>query len=283
MNLGLHVSIAGSIDKAVDNAVASNCTAFQMFTRKPRQWITKELSDDEVSAFRTKLESSKIDKYAVCAHMPYFLNLASPEEAFYKQSLNTLVEEVKRCGMLGVQYLVIHLGNHMGAGTEVGIKNVVNACNTAIERVNNDVTILLENTAGTKDGIGSSFEEIRKILDRLETKTRFGVCLDTCHAFSAGYDLRTDESVHKTIDEFDKIIGLKELKIVHLNDSRGDLDSKMDAHEHIGMGFIREKGFAAIVTNEALKGTPLIMETPIDNRRDDEGNMKKVMELAATI
>jgi len=281
MKVGFHVSIAGSIDKAVDNATALNCTAFQIFTRNPRGWAVKDLVKEDVENFRKKLAASKIDRYAVCAHMPYLPNLSSSNKDLYKKSLNTLVNEVKRCGVLGVPYLVIHLGSHLGAGVEVGIKNLVNACNTAAEKVKNDVTILLENMAGTKNSVGSTFEELKQILDQLEPRKRFGVCLDTCHAFAAGYDLRSKDAVDNTVAAFDKNIGMKELRIVHLNDSKGDINCNLDRHEHIGMGYIGDKGFKAILTNSEIKKRILILETPIDNRRDDVGNLKKVRELAS--
>lgn len=281
MKIGLHVSISGSIDKAVDNATALKCTAFQIFTRNPRGWAAKNLVLEDVDSFKKKLVASKIDRYAVCAHMPYLPNLSSSKKDLYKKSLDTLVNEVKRCGMLGVPYLVIHLGSHLGAGTEVGIKNLVNACNTAAEKMKSEVTILLENTAGTKNSVGSRFEELKQILGQLEPGNRFGVCLDTCHAFAAGYDLRDKDAVENVIYAFDKNIGMKELRIVHLNDSKGDINCNVDRHEHVGMGYIGEKGFSAFLANDEIKKRPLILETPIDDRRDDVGNLKKVRELAS--
>ncbi|MFQ5940093.1 MAG: deoxyribonuclease IV [Nitrososphaerales archaeon] len=281
MKVGLHVSISGSIDRAVDNASVMNCTAFQIFTRNPRGWIAKDLVKGDVEGFKKKLAASKIDQNSVCAHMPYLPNLSSPEKDLYKKSLNTLINEVKRCGVLGVPYLVIHLGSHLGAGAEVGIRNLVYACNTAVKKVKNDVTILLENTAGTKNSVGSRFEEMEKILEQLEHRKRFGVCLDTCHAFAAGYDLRGKDVVDDVIAAFDKKIGMKELRIVHLNDSKGDINCNADRHEHIGMGYIGNKGFKAILTNNEVKRRLLILETPIDDRRDDKGNLEKVRELAS--
>lgn len=281
MQVGVHVSISGSIDRAVDNAMALKCTAFQIFTRNPRGWAAKNLAKEEVENFKAKLASSKIGSNAVVAHMPYLPNLSSSNKDLYKKSLNTFVNEVKRCGMLGVPYLVIHLGSHLGAGTEVGIKNLVNACNTAAAKASNDVTILLENTAGQKNSVGSKFEEIRQILDRLEARKRFGVCFDTCHAFAAGYDLRSKDRVEDAIAEFDKNVGMKELRVVHLNDSKYDLNCNRDRHEHIGLGYIGEKGFKAILAQKEFKNLPLILETPIDDRRDDVGNLKKVKELAS--
>lgn len=281
MQVGVHVSISGSIDRAVDNAMTLKCTAFQIFTRSPRGWAAKDLAKEEVENFKAKLVSSKIDPYAICAHMPYLPNLSSPNKDLYKKSLDTFVNEVKRCSMLGVPYLVIHLGSHRGAGTEVGIKNLVNACNTVAAKASNDVTILLENTAGQKNSVGSKFGEIEQILDQLEARKRFGVCFDTCHAFAAGYDLRSKDRVEDAIAEFDKNVGMKELRVVHLNDSKGDLNCNVDRHEHIGLGYIGEKGFKAILAQKEFKNLPLILETPIDDRRDDVGNLKKVKELAS--
>ena len=281
MKVGLHVSIAGSIDKAVDNAIELKCSAFQIFTRNPRTWTFKDLLTEDIQSFKKKLITSKIDQYATCAHMPYLPNLSSPKKDIYKKSLDTFVNEVKRCGLLDLSYLVIHLGSHLGEGTEVGIKNLVNACNIVVEKVNNNVTILLENTAGTKNSIGSRFEELKQILEQLESRKRFGICLDTCHAFAAGYDLRDKDVVDDMIASFDRYIGMKELHVVHINDSKGDINCNTDRHEHIGMGYIGDKGFRAILANNEIRKRLLILETPIDNRRDDVGNLEKVRELAS--
>lgn len=281
MKIGLHVSISGSIDKAVDNALALKCTAFQIFTRNPRGWASKNLTHEDTDNFKKKLLASKIERDAVCAHMPYLPNLSSSKKDLYKKSLVTFVNEVKRCAMLGIPYLVIHLGSHLGAGVQVGIKNLANACNTAASKADNDVMILLENMAGQKNSVGSHFEELKQILDLLEPRKRFGVCFDTCHAFAAGYDLRSKDAVEDTVAAFDKHVGMKELRVVHLNDSKGDINCNRDRHEHIGMGYIGEKGFRAFLSNNEIKKRPLILETPIDSRRDDAGNLRKVRELAS--
>lgn len=280
MQVGLHVSIADSIDGAVDAASELKCTAFQIFTRSPRQWAAKSLEKEAVVKFKEKLVASKIDRNAVCVHMPYLPNLSSPKKVLYKKSLNTLVSEVERCAMLGIPQLVIHLGSYVNATKEIGMKNLVNACKTAASKVDNDVLILLENMAGQKNSIGAKFEELKQILDMLEPRERFGVCFDTCHAFAAGYDLRTKDAVHDTIVEFDKHIGMKNLRIVHLNDSKFELNGNRDRHEHIGLGYIGEKGFKAILALEEFRKLPLILETPIDEKRDDVGNLQKVRELA---
>jgi len=280
VQLGVHVSIAGSIDKAVDNALELNCTAFQIFTRNPRGWAARSLVKEEVENFKAKLASSKIDRNAVCAHMPYLPNLSSSNKDLYKKSLDTFVNEVKRCNVLGIPQLVIHLGSHLGAGPEIGMKNLVNACNTAAE-ADNGVMILLENTAGQKNSIGSRFEELKKIFERLESRKKFGVCFDTCHAFAAGYDLRSKDKVQSVIAEFDKYVGMKNLRIVHLNDSKFELSCCKDRHEHVGLGHIGEKGFKAILAQNEFRNLPLILETPFDELGADVKNLQKVRELAS--
>jgi len=276
--LGVHVSISGSIDMAVDRAIERNCTAFQIFTRNPRGWKFKQLSNDETKIFVDKLTGSGIDP--AVAHMPYLPNLASPKKNIYAMSLKTLIAELDRCGRLKIPYLVTHLGSHLGRGMEVGFERIIDACNVALSKVKNNVMLLLENTAGTKNSMGSSFENIRYIIGRISARERVGICFDTCHGFAAGYDLRNTEAVQKTIEDFDKILGLRLLKAIHLNDSKGKLGSRIDRHEHIGMGFIGNEGFRAILHHQSLKDLPFILETPIDNRRDDVGNLRKVRELA---
>jgi len=191
MQVGMHVSIAGSIDRAVDNALILGCNAFQIFTRNPRGWNTKPLSNDVITNFREKLSTSKIDRFATVAHMPYLPNLSSPEEDPFSKSLNSLVDELKRCSKLGIPYLVAHLGSHKGAGDQKGIEKLVKSFTNAAEETPNDVMMLLENTAGQKNSVGSDFEQLASILFQLKPAKRFGICLDTCHAFAAGYDLRT--------------------------------------------------------------------------------------------
>jgi deoxyribonuclease-4 len=279
MKIGCHVSISGSIDNAIDNAVERSCSAFQIFTRSPRSWNAKDLSEDVLKSFKEKLAESKIDRFATTAHMPYLPNLASPDKDSYEKSVNTLVKEVQRCGMLDIPYLVAHLGSHLGTGEEKGINRLVKAFTKAGE-VKNDVTILLENTAGQKNSVGSDFEQLSLIFSQLKPKKRFGVCFDTCHAFAAGYDLRSDSEVSKTLKKFDDAVGFEHLKIVHLNDSKGELGCNLDRHYHIGLGQIGEKGLGKIVKFMNNKKIPLILETPIDDRRDDFGNIKKAKQLA---
>ena len=278
MLVGCHVSISGSIDRAVDNAVERDCSAFQIFTRNPRGWHAKKLTDDDITSFKTKLENSKIDRMAICAHMPYLPNLATPKKDGFEKSVRVIIDEVERCGQLGIPYLVTHLGSHLGTGEKGGIERLVEGLETA-GQVKNDVVILLENTAGQKNSVGSQFVQLAEIFDRLKPAKKFGICLDTCHAFVAGYDLRTEQAVNDTFAEFESHIGLKHLKILHLNDAKGDIGCNLDRHYHIGLGNIGEIGLRAVVGLANRNNIPIILETPIDGVRDDFGNIRKVREM----
>ena len=273
MQIGCHVSASGSVDKAVDNAVERNCTAFQIFTRSPRSWHAKELTKEVIDAFKSKLKDSKIDRFAICAHMPYLPNLATPKDDAFEKSVNTLINEVERCAQLGIPYLVTHLGSHLGTGEEAGIKKLVDGL-TKAGQTKNDVMILLENTAGQKNSVGSDFKQLGEIFKQLKPGKKFGVCIDTCHAFVAGYDLRTAEKVKETFKEFDRHVGIENLKILHLNDARGELGCNLDRHYHLGLGGIGEEGMKSVVKFANKKKIPIILETPIDDDRDDFENVK---------
>ena len=273
MQIGCHVSISGSIDKSVDNAVERNCSAFQIFTRSPRSWHAKDLTKEDIDAFKSKLKSSKIDRFATCAHMPYLPNLATPKNDGFEKSVNTLISEVERCAQLGIPYLVTHLGSHLGTGEEAGIKKLVKGL-TKAGQTKNDVMILLENTAGQKNSVGSDFKQLGEIFKQLKPGKKFGVCLDTCHAFVAGYDLRTADKVKETFKEFDKHVGIENLKILHLNDARGEIGCNLDRHYHLGLGGIGEEGITSVVKFANKKKIPIILETPIDDDRDDFENVK---------
>jgi deoxyribonuclease-4 len=277
VKVGVHVSIAGSIDLAVDRAQDAGCDVFQMFSRNPRGWASKPLADADCELFRAKIRTTGI---LPVDHMPYLPNLASPKSEIYEKSVATLATELDRCGRLGIPYLVTHLGHHLGDGIAGGRARVIKAIDTALAQSDNEVMLLLENTAGEKNSVGSSFEHIGAIRNGLAAPGRTGVCFDTCHAFAAGYELRTPEGIADTLAQFDELVGLAHLKAIHLNDTKGDRGSGLDRHEHIGMGFIGEDGFRHILHHPVFAGLPLICETPVDDRRDDRGNIAKVRELA---
>jgi deoxyribonuclease-4 len=277
MKIGFHVSIEGAIDRAVDHAVENHYTTFQIFTRNPRQWRPKELNPEAARAFAEKVKSHEFDP--IFAHMPYLPNLASPHKEVYAKSCSTLQTELTRCVQLEIPYLVTHLGSHLGAGIQIGLKRIIDAINKTL-KAEDEVMLLLENTAGTRNSVGGPFENIQRIVRRLRHPEQVGLCLDTSHAFAAGYDLRTKENVDDIIRKVDDTVGFEKLKLVHLNDSKGGFNSHIDRHEHVGMGRIGEDGFRSILRSK-LGQLPLILETPRDMRRSDIENLRKVRELAA--
>ena len=279
MQIGLHVSILGSVANAVTNAVERECSAFQIFTGNPRGWYSKDLTDEALTNFKKNLDECSIDRFATVVHMPYLPNLSTPDIASYKKSIKAMIREVERCEKIGIPYLVTHLGSHKGSGEEDGIKRLTSAL-MEVAKTTKDVTILLENTAGQKNSVGSNFTQLAEIFFSLEPADRFGICIDTCHAFAAGYDLRNEKGVKKTFEEFDKKIGLKHIKILHLNDSKGELGSHLDRHDHIGLGQIGSTGLSKVIKLMNKNKIPMILETPIDERRDEFEDIGTAKELA---
>lgn len=277
MRIGFHTSIYKSLDKAVDRALEIGCNTLQLFTRNPRGWAARPLKRSEVELFIMKVNKSDIRP--VFAHMPYLSNLASPRSEIYAKSVETLITEIKRCEILGIPYLVTHLGSHLGLGSKIGLENVVKAIDMAFSVAGERVILLLENTAGTRNSIGGSFRDIEYILERTAYPEKVEICFDTCHAFAAGYDLRTEEAIERTIETIEESVGFNRLRLVHLNDSKGGLGSRIDRHEHIGLGRIGEEGFRNILRSKFAR-LPLILETPMDGRRSDLENLVKVKELA---
>lgn len=270
--IGIHVSIAKRIDLSVDRAIELGCVGtFQIFTCSPRRWAAKPLDVKDAQLFKEKISKSD---YKPIAHMPYMPNLSSPDPRFYSDSVDVLIREIKRCATLGVGSLVVHFGSHMGSSVEDGHRKIASACEKAIEETRTaDVRILLENSASVKNSVGSKFEQIRIVLDRINKDERIGVCLDTCHAFASGYDLRTVDSAEHTMKEFEKIIGLERLSLIHVNDSKAKLGEGSDRHEHIGLGNIGNKGFKSFFALKEITHIPLVLETPIDKRRGDKENV----------
>lgn len=276
MKLGFHVSIQDGVDRAVDRADTIGCTTFQIFTQSPRMWRHRELREEEIKRFKYRLQETGINP--VFSHMPYLPNLSTPDPVNYRKSVETLTAEVGKCNQLGVRYLVTHLGSHLGSGTERGIERIVEALNHANAVFDETPIILLENTSGKTNEVGSTFNEISRIIEKVESD-RVGVCLDTCHAYTRGYDIATQRGLAEALDELDSHVGLGRLHLVHLNDARDTLGSRLDRHEHIGLGKIGEEGFMVIL-NSVLREVPMVMETPMDERRTDVDNMRKAMKLA---
>jgi apurinic endonuclease (APN1) len=211
--------------------------------------------------------------------MPYLLNFSRLEEEGYEKSIKLMIEEVKRCDKLGIPYLVTHLGSQKGSGEENGIKRLRSGLNEVAKR-KAEVMILLENTAGQKNSVGSDFKQLGEIFAQCKPEKKFGICLDTCHGFVAGYDLRTKGAVKKTMKEFDEAVGLKNLKILHLNDSKGELNWNLDRHNEIGVGEIGNEGLGEVVKIMNKNKIPIVLETPIDDTRDEFENIRKGKSLA---
>ncbi|WP_455369289.1 deoxyribonuclease IV [[Eubacterium] cellulosolvens] len=275
---GLHVSIVNGIDLAVDRAKEKTCNTFQIFTSNPRSWRARSLHINEIIKFKEKLH--KYGMEPVFSHIPYLPNFSSTNTVVYTKSVKSLIEELNRCDRLGIPYIIIHLGSHLGKGRKLGLEQITNAIKTAFGSSKGKSILLLENTAGTKNSMGSSFREIQEIIDQISDKYRLGICFDTCHAFVTGYDLRNTTSISETIDKLKDEIDFERLKVVHANDSKGKLASNLDRHEHIGKGYIGNKGFSAILHTDIFRRLPIILETPIDNSRDDFKNLARIRKLA---
>jgi deoxyribonuclease-4 len=277
--LGFHVSISGSIDLAVDRSLEMGCTTFQIFTRNPRGWAFKPLEDEQARLFREKRRKAGFER--VVAHMPYLPNLAASIKPYQKKSRASLKAEVARCSLLEIDYLVAHIGSHMGRGTMEGVRNVIGACNEALEANPGRTVLLIETMAGQNHSVGSRFEELRLILDGVKESDRIGVCFDTCHVFAAGFDLSSKPAVERTMGLFGDIVGKERLKVVHLNDSVGPLGSGLDRHEYVGKGQIGERGFRAFLRYGDVARLPIVMEVPVEDKTEYEENLKLARRLIA--
>lgn len=274
IRLGYHMSIAGSIVNAPRDAVAKGYTAFQIFTTNSRSWAHRPVDERDAEEFKSIVKAHDI---AVNAHCPYLSNPSSTRPEIYKKSIEMIIDNVGNCNELEINALVIHIGSHLGKGLKYGMDNVCGALDTVLGRTKGTV-ILLENSAGYNNSVGSNFAEIGEIIDRVGSE-RVGVCLDTVHAFAAGYELRTPEGVQKMVDEFDDEIGLKRLRLVHISDTKYDIGSGLDRHWHIGMGKIGRKGFLSFFGNKVFQNGNFVMETPLTAEADDTDNYKTVLSI----
>jgi len=272
--LGVHLSIARGIEKIFDTAFQMGCNCTQIFSHSPRSWHFRFPSDEQIEKFRYNYR--RYDIKPVFVHQSYLVNLASPNRTVYMKSIDSIKREAQLVGLLGIRYIVIHPGSHLGKGEKVGLENIVNALNSLSNHLE-DVEILVEMTAGSKNTIGSKFEHIEYILDN--TVVESGVVLDTCHLFAAGYDIKSEEGLDRTVEEFEARIGMNKLKLIHLNDSKYPFGSNKDRHEHIGLGEIGVDGFRRIVNHRKLRNKPMILETPMDGVRSDEENLKVIKSL----
>ena len=259
--LGSHISIVGGVDKAVLTAKEVGCEALQIFVKSSNQWRAARFREGEVDRFRRNLKETGLGP--VVAHDSYLINLCSPDKALWEKSLQAFLVELDRCEVLEVPYLVTHPGAHMGAGEEEGLGHLVEAINR-VHSVRRDikVQILLETTAGQGTGLGNRFEHLGSVLQRVDEPGRVGICLDTCHVFAAGYDLRTLPAYRETLEKLDAAVGLDKLKAVHLNDSKRELGSRVDRHEQIGKGHLGVDAFRFLLNDARLREIPMLLETP---------------------
>lgn len=278
---GSHVSASGGVDKAIPRAEALDLESVQIFSKNERQWQAKPLDPAVVQNFRDEVARTGLTKLVV--HDSYLINLASPKEDILAKSIPAFTDELTRCDELGIPHLVTHPGAHTGSGVDAGIAKFAESLNRILGSLPESRTITcLETTAGQGTSLGRTFEEIAAIIDLVEDKARVGVCLDTCHIFAAGYDIRTPETYAETMTRFGEVIGFERLMVIHLNDSKNPLGSFKDRHDHIGDGLIGLEGFRNIVNDRRLDGIPGILETEKDDAGDyDRRNIATLKSLVA--
>ena len=266
--LGAHFSIAKGLHNALLQGRQYDCTAIQLFTKNASTWKERVLRDTEIDPFLQAITETDIRHIA--SHTAYLINLASPDERQHERSLQALQNEYHRCTQLKIPYMVLHPGSHRGTGVDAGVRQVADGLNRLFDAApGGDAHLLLETTAGQGQSVGHRFEHIAAMMDLVEDKQRIGVCLDTSHIFAAGYDLRTRDTYHETIAVFDQVIGLSNLMLLHLNDSKKEFASHVDRHEHIGRGAIGLEAFACIMNDLRLNNIPKIIETPKGNGEID--------------
>lgn len=277
--LGAHTSTSGGVSKSIPLAEKLGFTAMQIFTKNNNRWFQKALDEKEINQFKSELAKSKIQ--FVVSHDSYLINLCAKDKEILRKSRDSFYDELLRCELLGIPYLNFHPGSHLGAGEKEGIKLIAESLNIVHDKTKKyNVSSMLETTAGQGTTIGYRFEQLREILDLVEAKQRMSVCIDTSHIFAAGYDIKNPENFKIVIKEFDDIIGLERLKCFHMNDSKKELGSRVDRHEHIGKGFIGTEGFKNIMNEQRLRKIPKILETPKGkNQKEDKINLGTLRNL----
>lgn len=259
--IGAHMPTTGGLHKAVISGHEIGCTAVQLFTASPRQWRTRPLSDEEIQAFATAREETGIN--AVISHDSYLINLAAPHPDILQRSREAFLEELHRAETLSIPWVVTHMGAYLDSSEEEGLAVLEESVRLLLQQTAGmKVGIALETTAGQGTNLGYRFEHLARIIDAAGGSERLGVCFDTCHVFVAGYDIRTAESLSNTLDEFDRVIGLNRLKVIHVNDAKKPLGSRVDRHEHIGDGELGNEAFRVLLHEPRLMHVPIILETP---------------------
>lgn len=268
--IGAHVSASGGVENAPLNANAIGATAFALFTKNQRQWVAPPLSERSIALFKERCEQFGYTPKQILPHDSYLINLGSPDDEGLKKSREAFLDEMKRCEQLGLDRLNFHPGSHLNKiSEEACLQRIAESINMALDKTQG-VTAVIENTAGQGSNLGNKFEQIRYIIDHVEDKTRVGVCIDTCHTYSAGYDIATPEAFNETFMQFDNIIGFNYLRGIHLNDTKKPLASRVDRHESLGLGLLAGELFALLMRDKRFDNIPIILETPDESRWADE-------------
>ncbi|MEE4241928.1 MAG: deoxyribonuclease IV [Desulfopila sp.] len=276
---GAHESVSGGLHLAFSRIESVGGASLQIFTRNQRQWNPPELTEQEIGDFVAARQQS--EPMEVFSHGSYLVNLASAKEELQQKSISAFVAELERCQQLGIQSLVFHPGSHGGAGVDRGIERCVRALDKAMAAAASETRVLVETTAGQGTGLGSRFEEIGAILNGSKYSSRLGVCIDTCHIFAAGYDIRSAEAYRRTMAQFDRAVGLEKIELFHINDSRKELNSRVDRHAHIGEGYIGCEGFGHLVNDARFAAHAMILETP--KEKDLEADRHNLQTLSGLL
>jgi len=260
--IGAHVSAAGGVENAPINAHKIGAKAFALFTKNQKQWFSKPLSEDNIRLFKENCEKYGYKPEQILPHDSYLINLGNPVEENLKKSRTAFLDEMQRCELLGLDRLNFHPGAHLKQISEEDcMDTIAESLNIALDKTKGVIAVI-ENTAGQGSHLGYKFEHLAYIIDKVEDKSRVGVCLDTCHSYTAGYDIKTEEGYQKTFEEFENIVGFQYLKGMHLNDSKKDLATRVDRHDSLGKGFIGEDLFKRIMNDPRFDDIPMVLETP---------------------
>ena len=260
--IGAHVSVQGGVSNAPLEAREIGAKAFALFTGNSNRWVSKDPSDDEIAKFKSNCELYGYKPEVILPHDNFLINLGSPDKKTLALSRKSFLDEIRRCELLGLSMLNFHPGSHKNEFSEEEcLDRIAESVNISLEK-SSGVTAVLENVAGQGSNVGYSFQQLAHIISKVEDKSRIGVCIDTCHAYSAGYDLKTEEGYNKTWEEFDKIIGFKYLKALHLNDDKREHGSRIDRHAELGKGTLGLEFFSRLMNDPRFDGIPLILETP---------------------
>jgi deoxyribonuclease IV len=281
MILGAHISTSGGYEKAVARAESLGCTAFQIFTKSNRQWAAPAITAQQAELFRATVTTSSIAAKNIVVHASYLINIGSSNPELRHKSQESLIHEINRCQLLGIDYLVLHPGSATGTSEQECLNNIITSLDSAFTQTPGTTKVLLETMAGQGSSVCYRFEQIAYIMKHMEHARRVAVCVDTCHIFAAGYDFRTPELYKKTWDQFDAIIGLEHLAAFHLNDSKKELGSRVDRHEDIGKGQIGLEAFGMLMNDKRFAHIPKLLETPetTDIMQDYARNLTTLSQL----